>query len=242
MVIFLDDDESSWTKKSRNTFFNKKFFPSINYIKEQAELRDVDLNLNCGQYNIGPDLENPPRYDGTVEPDISKIMNNIDIFNQVALTLGFPDRRVLHAYLKNYTGCEQIAYIIALNKPGRAYAISDTVDDGVDAIEYVVAFSKSYSGLDDIGSSIIHEMLHLFGAIDFYDPSGYYPKRKELCEKLYPNDIMMRSAIDPNELSIGRLTECLIGWSDYFAPECDCPEWWETDRVITHRPPAGTEN
>ena len=238
LVIFLDDDVSSWDEESRNDFYNKRFFPSVNYINEQADIRGVDMELKSGQYTTRSDMSTPPRYNGLIETDISKVINNLDIFNQVAQTLGFLDKKVFHAYLQNYSGCEQIAYVIVLNKSGRAYAISDTTDDDVDSVEYVVAFSSNENGKDNLGSTIIHEMLHLFGATDLYDPHGEYPERKKLCKKLYPKDIMMLSAEDPNDLNIGRLTECLIGWSDYFPPECDCPQWWKTDKVDTHRPPA----
>ncbi len=228
LVIFLDDDVSSWTDEARNTFYNKRFFPSVEYLKKEADRRDVDLNLKSGQYTTKQDLIKPLRYDGIVQPTVDKVIENLDIFNQTAQTLGFPSKEVMHAFLQHNTGVEQIAYILALNKSGRAYAVSDSLYNDIDAIEFVVAFSSNENGKDDVGSSILHEILHLFGAADLYDPTGEYPERKKLCKKLYPNDIMMKSATDPDMLEIGRLTECLIGWSDYFPPECDCPEWWQT--------------
>lgn len=235
LVIFLDDDVSSWDEEARNTFYNKRFFPSIDYLTEQAELRDVDLTLQSGQYTTKSDLESPPRYRGVVQPTVDKAINNLDIFAQTAQTMGFPNKEVMHAFLQNSTGVQQIAYILVLNKSGRAYAVSDTTYDDKDSIEFVVAFSSNENGEKNIGSSILHELLHLFGAADLYDPSGDYPERLKLCKKLYPNDIMMKNAYNPDSLDIGRLTECLIGWSDYFPPECDCPEWWETDKVESHR-------
>ncbi len=228
LVIFLDDDVSSWDDEARNTFYNKRFFPSVEYLKKEADRRNVDLNLKSGQYTTKQDLIKPLRYDGIVQPTAEKIIENLDIFNQTAQTLGFPNKEVMHAFLQHNTGVEQIAYILALNKSGRAYAVSDNLYNDIDAIEFVVAFSSNENGKDDVGSSILHEMLHLFGAADLYDPTGEYPERKKLCKKLYPNDIMMKSATNPDMLEIGRLTECLIGWSDYFPPECDCPEWWQT--------------
>ncbi len=235
LVIFLDDDVSSWDEESRNTFYNKRFFPSINYLTEQASIRDVALNLQSGQYTTKSDLESPPRYSGIVQPTLDNAIDNLDIFVQTAETMGFPNKEVMHAFLKNSTGVEQIAYILVLNKSGRAYAVSDTSYDDKDGIEFVVAFSSNENGEKNVGSSILHETLHLFGATDLYDPSGDYPKRLKLCKKLYPKDIMMRNAYNPDRLEIGQLTECLIGWSDYFPPECDCPEWWETDKVESYR-------
>lgn len=235
LVIFLDDDVSSWNDESRNTFYNKRFFPSVDYLTRQAELRDVELDLQSGQYSTKRDQQNPPRYDGVVQPTVDKVIDNLDILSQTAETLGFPNIEVMHSFLQYNLGVEQIAYILVLNKSGRAYAVSDTTYNDIDSVEFVVAFSSNENGQKNVGSSILHELLHLFGATDLYDPSGDYPERKKLCKKLYPNDIMMKSATDPESLTIGRLTECLIGWSDYFPPECDCPEWWETDAVESHR-------
>lgn len=226
LIFFLDDDVSSWDEASREEFYQKRFHPSMGFLKDKAALHEVDLSLQFGQYTARSEGGKPPRYNGVIEPTTDKVLNNLDILSQLAETMGFPNTEVLHAFLKNSTGVEQIAYIIVLNKSGRAYAVSDTTDDGKDSIEFVVAFAATEDGNADIGSTIIHETLHLFGAADLYDPKGKYPQRKKLCEKLYPNDVMMKSAADPDSLWIGRLTEHLIGWSGYFPPECDCPEWW----------------
>lgn len=227
LAIFIDDNESVWNDDARNTFYNKRFFPSVNYLKEQAEIRSISLNLQCGQYTTASDLTSHLRYNGIIETDSTKAGKNADLLSKVAKALNFPDKEVMHAFMQQNTGVEQIAYIILLNKSGRAYAVSDTTDDGRDEIEFVVAFSSTEDGRNDIGSSVIHEMLHIFGAADLYATDDKYTEREKLCKKLYPNDIMMKASADPNKLEIGRLTEFLIGWSDYFPPECDCEEWWK---------------
>jgi hypothetical protein len=226
LVIFLDDDVSSWDKETRNVFYNRRFFPSVEYLVDQADWRGIDLNLESGQYTTKQDGEKPPRYNGVVQTSSDRIIDNIDIFTQTAKTLGYSSIELMDAMLQHNLGVSQIAYILVLNKEGRAYAVADSTDNGIDSPEFVVAFARNEQGQDDVGSSILHETLHLFGAADLYDPSGKYPARKALCKKLYPRDIMMRNAYNPESLDIGRLTECLIGWSDYFPPECDVPEWW----------------
>lgn len=226
LVIFLDDDESSWNEEARTEFYGKKYFPSVNYLSGQAEKRNIELDLQSGQYTTRQDLKTQPRYNGTVNSAFVSASNN-DILEQTAKTLGYTNADLMHAMLKYNLEVEQIAYVIVLNKPGRAYAVYDSVYDNYDAIEYVVAFSENENGQDYIGSSVLHELLHLFGAADLYDDKGIYTKRYKLCGKLFPNDIMRRSAISPESLSIGPLTEYLIGWSENFPAECDCPEWWE---------------
>lgn len=227
LVIFMDDDESSWDEEARNNFYSKRYFPSINYLSSQAEKRGVELNIQSGQYTTRRDLVSQPRYYGTVSSVSDKPNNNLDVLEQAAQTFGYTDSSLMHAMLKYNLKVEQIAYVLAFNKPGRAYAVYDSVYDNTDAIEFVVAFSKNENGQANIGSSVLHEMLHLFGATDLYNDNGMYKQRYKLCKKLYPNDIMMKSAINPESLEIGALTECLIGWSNQFPEECDCPEWWE---------------
>lgn len=240
LVIFLEDNESRWDEKDINQFYNNKFFPSFNYLKEQSELRKVPLDLDCGQYATCADGMTRIRYDGIIEADSSNASMNLDIMKQTAKSLGFMTPEIMHAFLKNSTKAEQIAYILAVNKRGQAYAVADSYDDGADSIEFVVAFSSSSSSITNVGSTVVHEMLHLFGASDLYDPEGEYPQRKKLAKKLYPKDIMMLSAINPYGLEFGQLTSFLIGWTDSFPSECDCEEWWykvENENSLPDREP-----
>ncbi len=227
LVIFMDDTEGIWSEDARNSFYDKKYFPSINYLLSEAEERDIDLTIENGKYATKSDRVSPIIYNGKVASSAANASLSLDLLNYAAKALGFTDAEYMDIILKKNLKAEQIAYVIAINKPGRAYAVFDNTFDGRDSLEFVVAFSQDENGNDDIGSSILHELLHLFGAIDLYDNNSGYKKRYELLNELYPNDIMMRSAVDAGDLEIGYLTECLIGWSEFFPPECDCPEWWE---------------
>ncbi len=226
LVIFLNDKESSWDEASINDFYNKKFFPSYNYILDEAKIREVPLTLDCGQYSTKSDGKTPLYYNGIIETNPANAVNNLDIIVQTAKVLGFSTPEIMHNFLKNNTGCEQIAYILAVNKMGQAYAVPDSSDNGQDATEFVVAFSSSSGSVTNVGSTVVHELLHIFGATDLYDPTGEYPSRKKLAKKLYPRDIMMLSAYNPSSLEFGQLTSYLIGWTTIFPAEVDCPEWW----------------
>lgn len=233
LVIFVNDTECSWNSEAINNFYTKRYFPSINYLNEEAKDRNIKLNIQNGKYETTSDKVSPIIYGGKVANSSANASLSLDLLNYAAKTIGFNDAAYMDNILKKNLGVPQIAYIIALNKPGRAYAVMDNTFDNNEDIEFVVAFSKDEYGNDNIGSSVLHELLHLFGATDLYDNGGVYKKRYELCLKLYPNDIMMRSSADIESLEIGYLTEALIGWSKFFPSECDCPEWWEKSEEVS---------
>ena len=232
LVIFVDDTEGSWSPDARSNFYSKRYFPSINYLNSEAKERNIKLNIQNGKYETTSDRVSPIIYGGKVANSAANASLSLDLLNYAAKEIGFTDAAYMDTILKKNLGVPQIAYVIALNKPGRAYAVMDNTYDDNDAIEFLVVFSQDEKGNDSIGSSVLHELLHLFGATDLYDDGGGYTKRYELCKKLYPNDIMMRSSTDIKKLEIGYLTEALIGWSEFFPAECDCPEWWEQSEEV----------
>ena len=97
-----------------------------------------------------------------------------------------------------------------------------------DHLEYCVTFPR-YLGRNEneYNGSLVHEILHLFGAEDYYDPYNKYPKRKELAKILCPKDIMLVVYNDINANEINRYTAYSIGWLDELPIEYDNKNWWE---------------
>ena len=63
--------------------------------------------------------------------------------------------------------------------------------------------------MTEMPASFVHELLHLFGAEDLYQPEA----RRELAKELYPDEVMLQSHRALDEIQIGPHTEYLIGWS-----------------------------
>jgi hypothetical protein len=93
--------------------------------------------------------------------------------------------------------------------------------------EHCVVFSEHYNySLDEQGAgaaTIAHEILHLFGAEDYYTPNA----RKALANKTYPKDIMLEARDDVSKNDIGDLTAYSIGWTDVAPEICSNPKWWQ---------------
>ena len=84
-----------------------------------------------------------------------------------------------------------------------------------------------YSGFTDTSrdsgsDTIAHELLHLFGAEDFYYPES----REALAKEVYPEDIMLCDMPDLDHFTLGEYTAYTLGWTDSVPDVCQDPGWW----------------
>lgn len=102
---------------------------------------------------------------------------------------------------------DNVFIVVNFNTSGRDYSV---VFDGEDIPEEsLVTYSSSSA------CTLAHEILHLFGAHDFYFGAEYSDEVVGYIKKTYPNDIML--AVDSAgriRKSIGKLTAYHLGWAD----------------------------
>lgn len=100
---------------------------------------------------------------------------------------------------------------------GRSYAICY---DGIDnPDETLVAYSKESPCV------LAHEILHLFGAHDYYEEAEYSPEAVGFLKSEYPNDIML--SVDRGSKirkKISELTAYHLGWIDSVQATDEYPE------------------
>lgn len=224
LVVFLDDEESQWSADEKEKFLNKKLQPSLNFLSERALEYDITLNH---KYEIYPKVENSSlNFSGVIDPDVVVNGKQENILDEISKSMGYASPKQMDRVLRNEFDVRQIAYLIVLNKNGRSYKYSHVISNA-EKYEFCVFFDDAitYSG-DTCISTIAHEILHLFGAEDYYDPYGQYPEREKLAQELYPDDIMNETFFNINEAQIGAYTAYSVGWTDEMPEECNVPEWW----------------
>lgn len=115
-------------------------------------------------------------------------------------------------WVKKNSGCDQSLVFVIANKEGRGYASpiasggSDNSPEG--AILYHSYNNPLYAGC------IIHEILHLFGAVDLYHTCDQSEENDQKIDKMYPKEVMHRPHNPLKELQMSPLTAWLVGLTD----------------------------
>lgn len=221
LIVHIDDNESNWDEEEKTEFAENKLIPSLAYLSEKAAEYNVTL---CTDYK---NSDENVTYKGIIEADVVENGSQEDIPHQAAVSMGYSTPEEMDSSLKKEMNVKQIAYLFIVDKAGRSYKYSYVTKDSK-TMEFCVFFDDSIKFDGNVCcSTISHEVLHLFGAEDYYDPYGKLPERAKLAEELYPNDIMLAYLNNVNDAKIGAYTAYSVGWTDTLPAECDVDCWWE---------------
>lgn len=218
VALFIDDAQKKWEDYTISWFLENKVEPGLRFIEEEAAEYGRNIRLEYLTYTGIPTAQTLQ-----VFPD-GNARYEYDILEDAARGLGFSTAQEMLAYHREYTGVQQIAYLVCSVRDGRPYAWwSESADP--DALEYCVVFCNSANSDVSSYNTIFHEVLHLFGAEDYYAEGTDRVSRAKLAQQLCPNDVMLRS-YSAGLRDIGRYTAYCIGWLDEMPAEYNRPEWW----------------
>ncbi len=211
VLFYMDDFESSWTKSQIDDFTEKEIEPGLEFLEKQAKRHGVELDLKIQRVYSSVD------YADKVITDIrSEGYATADVLWQAARQEGYGSDKKMIKSLRTELGTDEAVCFTIFNKEGTAYAINPKRGSDINVEEHCIVFSR------DIGSSestmflgyqssvIAHEMLHLFGAEDFYDTAS----RKALAKKHYPSDIMLAANYNVETNNIDAATAFYVGWTN----------------------------
>ena len=229
LLFFMDDEESSWTAEEVEGYTTKIVFPALNFLEEQADEWGVALSFSVKRYSTPLSEGLDMVYGGSVKKDLHVSGSTKDLPEQIASLFGYDTELQLLAALMEEHESESIIPLMFINKDGTAYARNQLSEQIVDHIEHAVIFSDPLG--ESIGSwrynkrrsaSTAHEILHLFGAEDYYIDNS----RRHLAEKYYVSDIMLLDSFELSKLSISEVTAYYIGWSHEVPEVCYEKKWY----------------
>ena len=181
-VIFVDDFDATWNAQDTQSFKNKQDVEIDNLMKQAAE-KGVYLNITTKYTRAN------------VEGSVS-MQKSLDWANDALKSCCLPKGEKAVETLKKEYGVDEAAIVFAVNRAGRAFAMTSETKNSK-TFEYAIVY--------DDASGFAHEVCHLFGAVDFYLPAT----TKGLAEQYFPNSLMLKSSSDGE---VDDLTAYLIGW------------------------------
>ena len=227
LYLFVSDNESYWNSWDAENFIYNNINPALTWLQQQAAYWNVSLDFQAGYYIT--DSNATCHYNGYLQ-DFDGYPSN-DILEQIAMSLGFGTKEYMHEMMQQWTGCADILYMVIPNKSGRCYAVSDITNDGYDFMEYNVIFAQpkytDHGTYEAIPSTIAHEILHNFGAEDYYSEGTARVRRQQIAEYWFPGDVMLALYYDIGYNYVGPNTAYTIGWRDISHTACHEDGWWD---------------
>lgn len=220
-LFFMDDDNSTWTPSHAKAFTNNEIKPALSYLEREAKKWGKYLHFNTPKINVTGVGEFTMKYSGTVTDGDGD--SSTDVLYQAASCIGYGSDDELLAQYRNETGRDNAVFLTIFDKDGRSYAIQTQSKDSM-TMEHCVLFSEPWMykyGLVLVHSSCIaHEILHLYGADDYYKEP-----RAAISAEVYPDDIMLKTPPNLSECSIGDYTAFSVGWTDTVPDVCSREGW-----------------
>ena len=188
VVVFVSDTVSSWDADS------------IAAVKASFDQDPAKLEAEAAGY--GAKLDVQLTY---IETKITENYDSTDTnaywaqaaLNKAGLGMGYYKDH----YIENYYKVDAAPVVFVINQEGRAYAATTS---GGSQFEYAVIFASEVGALR-------HEVLHMFGALDFYVPQ----ETAEAANTFLPESIMINSRTG----TVDELTAYLVGWTDRVGPK-----------------------
>ena len=199
IVAFLvDDAESRWTDTAREKFV-EVLKQSADEIMRQSGFSKSKLMIAYAHCKVSV-------------PYVVTRKNHENCVKDVLTQFGFGKISEYQKHYEKKFARDEAPMLFVFNKPFRSYAARAVCksfhekEAVTDANEWAFI---SYKAEHENKNTLIHELMHQFGAIDYYYPSQV----KALAGAYFPGSIMDGgTVIDP-------LTRYVIGWDEELSPE-----------------------
>ena len=230
VLFFIDDEESYWTEAEVRDFTALRVIPALEFLCEEAATWGIELSFTVKRYSTPLSDGLSLRYDGEVIQDFNRHGSTKDLPKQCAAVFGFENEIDFLAALTEEHKNENIIPLMLLSKDGTAISRPQLSEQIVDHMEHAILFTDRLSERENNWrysrsriATIAHEILHLFGAEDYYLTDG----RLTLAEEHYPDDIMLLDTYDISALRVREMTAYAVGWIREPPALCFEAKWYE---------------
>lgn len=224
LSIFVDQGESRWTREEKAAVLDSGRIAE-RWLVAQAKTYGVRLSFNGGAvYGLDTGL-----HVDDLPVDDDGLVDIFGLLQQSLRRVGREGPAELSRSIVRETGVDTLHVVTYVNADGISCASpfcdghpEDRLLEGC-----VVHRADSRSGAATGPRTIAHEILHLYGAWDFYERPDYTPEQVALASREFPRDVMLCATPDLESAEVGAVTAWRIGWR----PK---EEWFEELRPAGH--------
>jgi hypothetical protein len=209
----------NWQQNEINEIYNN-IYQAFDWLKNQAA--QFGYNNDFELYVLGD--KQPIKMDYMVKGPFQGEYSTKIIENAMQAA-GYSKDYDFYEFAKQQTGCDNCIIYVCSNSAGRSYAINETLEIyqynkrygyNPTMLEGCMLFQYFDSNGEKIYSSTIaHETLHVFGAVDLYDVYGNN-SFKQKCDTYFPNSIMHKVERDYSNTELDKITAYLTGLSNEY--------------------------
>ncbi len=179
----------------RNSAWKKEDVDAMKLVlQKSAEILKTQSGLSNHRLKVSYAFDTVPvqfRYD---REEYSRVVN------AVLKQYGYETAAAYQAHYKKKFKKDEVALIFFINRDFRSFAWNTESEQSKGEFSFV-SFNESK---DACIRTLIHEVLHQFGAIDYYIPA----RVKAAAQKIFPESIMLHG------MEIDDLTRYIIGWDE----------------------------
>lgn len=220
LVCFISEKGgTAWTAKEKDVQI-KKVKNSLKWIEKQAALYNQKVNFSkMGTFGKAEDI----KFDA-IEKGSGSGKESVQWVSETLYKIGYNSTLTFYNQSITDQRCDEVQVLIFAKTNGTSYAIAmvENANEELYFVEGALIYENYSSGANTATSSIAHEILHLYGAIDLYKTFKQSEENAQKAAKLYPNSIMRRTSYNIEELNVDELNAWLIGWTNDYKP------WFES--------------
>jgi len=208
LSIFVDREQHRWTRDEKLDRLGQCRIAE-EWLVAEARRYGVFLRFHTGgNYGLESSLSVssiPKNARGTTEPAL--------LLRTLLLRVGWQDPVALHNAILRETGAQTVHVVMHVREPGTSVAAPfDARSDAARFLEGCVVRAEYTAGAAQSPSMYAHEILHLYGAWDFYALPSYRPEQVALATQKFPRDVMLETPRDIHRCEVGPVTAWRVGW------------------------------
>ena len=210
LIFFVSGPDDEWNKTEKQEMM-QKLDESQRWLQKQAKRYKVKVNFEeRGQFGFNKDIKLPHIARGTasgIEP--------VDWVSKLMYAVGYTSIQQFVDWVATNTRANNTHVVIFVKGKGNGYAMPSSTEMNRELyfLEGTVLYEKFPNGYELPSSAISHEVLHLYGAWDFYKTFRQTAENEAKAKKQFPNSVMLRTSYYIDELEVDEVSAWRVGWN-----------------------------